>query len=117
MHFAVMTTEVMEKMAKCFESVEDIKEFSDALCHLGQEFVFLDKLISNLPQDSEPAIRMKSIAMLTLFVRENIECIRDLIKVCDLKPVSEEQVKELSKRVRKKIEAFDEELDDFDTEL
>lgn len=117
MQYAMMTTEVVQKMIKCFEGPEDIRQFCDAIYGLGSEFLFIQKLIDYLPEDATPGLQMKCVAMLTLFLRENIECLRELIKVCDVKPVTEEQVKNLSSRVRKKVQEFDEEIGDFDTEL
>jgi len=109
MKYAMMTTEVMEKMANCFASPEDLLFFCKAFHDLSTEIVFLNKLVDHLPEYSEPAIRLKCIAMITIFFRENVEVMRELIKVCEVKSLSEEQVIKMSEKLRKRLLDLDEE--------
>ncbi len=103
MKYAMLTTEVLDKMCKCFDSVQEIIDFCDTIENISAELIFLKKLRDHLPSDSEPSIRMKAITMLTLFVRDNIEILRNLIQVCEVTHLDEEKVKRMMDNARDKI--------------
>jgi hypothetical protein len=65
-----------------------------------------------MPVEAEASLRIKSVAMLIIFFRDNIELIRSLLQVCDIKSVSEEEMEEMRRKITQQLEQFE----DQDTE-
>ena len=110
MKFGMMSEESLEKMCQCFQSTEEILAFCQTFEEMGAELVFLAKLRDHLPSEADASIRMKAIAMLTIFFRDNIELMRNLIQVCEIKVLSEEQIKKISDRAKEYMKDFDPDL-------
>jgi hypothetical protein len=118
MKYGMITTEVMDKMCACFSSVQEVMDFCDTIEEVGRELVFLARLRERLPDMANAGMRMKEIAMLVMFFRDNIEILRQLVNVCEIKPVSDEEVEKMSEKTNQKLAELDKEFNlDWDKEF
>lgn len=92
-NYMMITPESLIKMCKCFSNTEEAATFMNHLADLTEELFFQGQLAKHVDEEAKITIIMKQICIMSLFVREHMELIHQLISSIDGKNISEDEMK------------------------
>lgn len=91
----VISNDCLLKLANCFSNNEELKTFIIEMEASLREVTFLSLLRDRVEEDEGPAALMRQVAVFSLFCREHIELIQQLIRNLEGKEMTEDQIKEM----------------------
>ncbi len=91
----MVTPETIDKLIKCFESTEEVTVFLEQMKTLSDELIFNFSLMQRVDDLSSFNVCTKIICLFSLFCRENVEIVRQLISNIEFKELTEEDMKKL----------------------
>lgn len=97
--YIVIKTDCLIKMLDSFGTPEELEEFGTQLSSLIEEIIFAGNL-SERNMDKPEFVRlmtMKQLFLFTLFCRNNVDLIHDLISKIDYTEITEEERNEILK--------------------
>lgn len=94
-NYMMISPECLVKLSNCFSSPEEVATFLNHTADLVEELLFQGQLAKRVDEESNVTIVMKQICILTIFFREHMELIHQLIANLEYKPISEEEMKKM----------------------
>lgn len=94
-NYMMITPESLVKMSQCFSNAEEVATFMNHLADLTEELLFQGQLGKRVSEEANINIVMKQICIMSLFVREHMELIHQLISSIDSKSITEEEIKKM----------------------
>ena len=97
--YMVVKTEILQKIAGCFASLDEFNEFTSNLQALIKELQFGNQLIER-HLDNVDVITvslLKQIFLFGVFCRQNMDVVKEIVNYVDFEEISKEQ----SERMRK----------------
>lgn len=91
----MVTAETLEKLDKCFSSVEEVTTFITQMDEIVKELSFYLEMRKRMDKDHSVAVLLKQICVFTLFCREHIDLLHQLIKNLECKEITEEEMKKM----------------------
>lgn len=91
----MIDNECLLKLADCFSDTEEMQTFLQQIEATTKELIFLGMLRDRVEEDAGPAVLMQQVAVLTLFCREHIELIQQLIQNLETREMTEEERQEM----------------------
>lgn len=95
--YYLVNPESLANISKCFSGSEELEIFMDQLLDVTDEIFFQKELVKRVDEDTGVKIILKQICIISIFVREHMELIQQLISKIDSKSVSEEEMKKMQK--------------------
>lgn len=94
-NYMMITPQSLINMSKCFSDTEEVALFMSHLHELAQELSFQQEMSKRIKSDENAVshVIMSQICTISIFFREHIELIHDLISKMEVTPFSEEEVK------------------------
>lgn len=91
--YTMVTRETLAKMTDCFSGTEEMQQFISQLDEVAKELNFSTMLRTKVDDDSAVILIMKEIVVFTLFCREHLELIHELIRNIDITEITEQEKK------------------------
>lgn len=91
----MVTQEMVNKLESCFSDADEMRQFFHSLEELISELTFSFQMRKRLDDEAAALILVKELCWFTLFCRENLELIHQLIANIDYKELTEEEAKRL----------------------
>lgn len=93
----VMTIEALNKLGNCFASPEEVKQFDKEMLDTVDELYFYYQMRSRINDTQDSAtVLLKQIAWMTLFFRDNMELIHQLVAKCEATKISEDEMNHMT---------------------
>lgn len=93
--YMLVTPEDLMRLGKCFSDEEEIRGFILKLDDLTKELEFNTQIFRRVDQNVGPIILLKQIFIFSLFCREHIELLHELIHKLHAEEITEEQMKKI----------------------
>lgn len=91
----MISNKCLLNLANCFSDSDELKTFIEHMEATMREVTFLSLLRQRIEEDEGPAAVMKEVAVVSLFCREHMELIQQLIRNLEGKEITEDQLKEI----------------------
>lgn len=82
------------KLSQCF-SAEELETFINDLSNLTEEIAFTSILMKRVDDENAANLLLKQLCIVTIFFRENVELLHEMIKSLEYRPLTEEEIKKL----------------------
>jgi hypothetical protein len=96
-----VTAESLQRMADCFASPEELHAFLGDLTGLADEITFTNQLLVRSLDNNDTRmsllLTMKRMFLFTIFCKENIEVLHDLIAALEYKEIGEARHQDIQK--------------------
>ena len=93
--YMLITTQTLSKIGQCFSDPQEIETFLLQLEELSSEIVFTTAMRQRVSDEDVAALILKETAMFTIFCRNHIELIQELVKNLDCQEISEDEMKQM----------------------
>lgn len=93
--FTMVTPETLNKLGKCFSGVEEVTTFITQMDGLANEITFNVEMRKRIQEDQSAIMLLKQVCFFTLFCREHLDLIHQLIKNLECKEMTEEEIKKM----------------------
>lgn len=87
----LVTPEALLQVAQCFSGPEEFETFVGQMAGLLEELSFMGQLESRVDQDAAAIVRLKQICVFTIFCRENMDLLHQLIASTNVREITEEE--------------------------
>jgi|SRR5690242_19887379 len=91
--YNMVTKETLEKLMKCFTDTEEMQKFISHMDATTNELNFCMLLRGKVDDDSAFVTILKQVILFTLFCREHLELIHELVRNIDVKEISDKDFK------------------------
>jgi hypothetical protein len=97
--YKMIDQEVYEEMAKCFSNGEEYASFVGGLQVTAKEIDFYTNVAARRPEDEDVQINisLQQIAMIVLFIRQNMDLIHQLVSKIKPRDMTKEELDRLKK--------------------
>jgi hypothetical protein len=94
-NYVIITKEDSLKLLDAFSDLNEMDVFFKGLSDLMNEHLFNSMMMSRVDQDTADSIFLKQICMFSMFCRDNIELIHQLVKNLNVRPMTEDEIQQL----------------------
>ncbi len=91
----LVTTESMGELGKCFSSPEEIVTFLSQMGHLAKEITFAAEMRNKVSEKDAVYVSLRQVCLFTLFCREHVELVQQLIKTVKIQEITQEELDNL----------------------
>ncbi len=95
--YMMVTAETLIKLSECFAGSDEIESFMVQLDSVSKEMNFLRQLRQRVDDDEGVEIFLKQTCFFTIFCREHLELIHQLIGKFEARPPTHEEMLEIEK--------------------
>lgn len=92
----MVTPETLNKLGKCFSDVEEVTTFITQMYDLSNEIGFTVEMRKRIHEDHSAMLLLKQVCIFTLFCREHMDLIHQLIANLECKEISEDEMKQMT---------------------
>jgi len=90
--YMMITPETFTKLGGCFAGGEEVQTFVEQMNEVMDELAFNKLLIQRVELDQSTVLLMKQICIFSLFCREHMDLIHQLIANLSLHEMTEEEI-------------------------
>lgn len=90
--YLLVTPEALNKIGQCFSSAEEMQTFLSQMDQLIQEVMFLIQMRTRVKEEYCPVLLLQQSCVFSIFCREHIELIQQLIANLDCKEMTEDEI-------------------------
>jgi len=90
----LVTTESMGELGKCFSSPEEIVTFLSQMGQLAKEITFAAEMRNKVSEKDAVYVSLRQVCLFTLFCREHVELVQQLINTVKIQEVTDEELKD-----------------------
>ncbi len=91
----MVTPETLNKLGQCFANSDEVQQFIVQMDNLAHEMVFSEQMRNRVSEKDSVLVLLRQVAVFTLFCREHMELVQQLVKNCVTEEISEEELKKL----------------------
>lgn len=91
----VVTSETFQKLAECFSNAEEYETFFGQMDIMIKEIHFLTEMRSRVSENDCIYLLLRQVCALSLFVREHIDLMHQLISKLEVREMTDEDIQKL----------------------
>ncbi len=95
--YMMVTTETLSNLGTCFANTDEVVEFTSQMREVVNELSFCMQTRDRLEGEASAIMLLKQICIFTLFCREHMDLIHQLVAGVVCKEITEDEMKELKK--------------------
>ena len=91
----LVTAETMGELGKCFASAEEVVTFLSQMGLLAKEITFAAEMRNKVSEKDAVYVSLRQVCLFTLFCREHVELVQQLIKTVKIQEITQEELDNL----------------------
>lgn len=88
----LVTSETMGELGRCFSNPEEIVTFLSQMGTLAKEITFAAEMRNRVSERDAVYVSLRQVCLFTLFCREHVELVQQLIKTVKIQEVTQEEL-------------------------